>query len=351
MIPHPVLVCPRCRQSAPEGGISVHPLKPVGQEGQSLLHTEVLECSNSSCRARYPVIDGIPVIFQDPRAIDLTLGPPFDVLSLGAERLLALVNGQHPSSGLYALLARISRYVWAGFHDWLGQEWAYPGLSSWVHSVEVVRWLTEVAKKRPSPPPSSNPWHLCLGAAVGREAWEMTLGPTLIVDAHLPSLLAGARLEREGKLELVAPLEVQRWGRMHLEAPAAPQVPVLRVCCDVLNPPFLAEAFPSVMACNLIDSVSDPFVAIGQSCALLEPSGLLLLTSPFAWREEVTPRDRWLENLSSHPDTTNEAVLLSLMEHNFPSSRTLLDRREFPWLLRSNAREVMGYQSIGWCWG
>jgi|RhiMethySRZTD1v2_1073278.scaffolds.fasta_scaffold246100_3 uncharacterized protein YbaR (Trm112 family) len=343
------LICPRCRHVGADGTLVRHALACTSSDGPPAVlgrldDVPALTCTRPTCAAAYPVIDGIPVIFRQPEAFDLSLSPPADLLSLPPRTLRAAVAGQPPGA-LPALLARLARHAWAGFHDWLGPEWAFEGLSTGVHPVELMAWLEGLGE----PAACADGRRLVLGAALGREAWEVSTGATVLVDGHLSSLQAARRLIRDGTLRMVMPIDATRWGEVTLTAPRAPQVPIALLCCDVLDPPLEADGFASVIGANLVDSVSDPYVALGQSHALTAPGGLLTLTSPFAWRGSVTERNRWLEALSPHAEASAEDVLLTLAGRKFDPPLTLVARREFVWALRASAREAVVFRSTGWC--
>lgn len=351
------LICPRCRHADRAGVFHLHPLVLPGDSAFSparlsrgLERARVLECSNRHCRARYPVIEGIPVIFRDPDALSLALNPPVDLLSLGADRLVALVEGQSPENALASQLARLARYALAAFPDVLHPaERALelfpllPGQTLTAHGADVAGWLESLGEHSRL---HAGP-RISLGCALGREAWAFSSGPTVLVDAHLPSLLFSRRLEREGMVSFPIPLDLWRWTHLAIDLPA-PTIPVARVCCDVLDPPFEAEVFGSVLALNLVDSVSDPTMALGQAHALTHPSGLLTLTSPFAWRSEVTAKERWLERIVPGRVSGEEALRL-LLARSFSPPMEVVARQDFVWLLRSSAREAMLYRSVGIC--
>lgn len=61
---------------------------------------------------------------------------------------------------------------------------------------------------------------------------------------------------------------------------------------DAHDPPLAANQFDLAAAVSLFDSVSDPAVALAQTCALLRPGGLLLVAQPDAWTASVTRRAR-----------------------------------------------------------
>ncbi len=53
--------------------------------------------------------------------------------------------------------------------------------------------------------------------------------------------------------------------------------------------------FDFVLAANLIDRVIDPKKLIHSVQAMVRPGGYLVLTSPYNWSEDFTPKDKWLE--------------------------------------------------------
>jgi SAM-dependent methyltransferase len=65
-------------------------------------------------------------------------------------------------------------------------------------------------------------------------------------------------------------------------------------CADALALPFPDGAFDTVVALNLIDRVPDPARALAEAARVTAPGGLLLVGSPYTWKEEFTPRSRWL---------------------------------------------------------
>ena len=67
----------------------------------------------------------------------------------------------------------------------------------------------------------------------------------------------------------------------------------LRVCADLLDPPFAPESFGAVVLANVLDSVGDPLLAFQQAIGLLEPGGVLIVSCAFAFRAEITPEERW----------------------------------------------------------
>ncbi len=59
-----------------------------------------------------------------------------------------------------------------------------------------------------------------------------------------------------------------------------------------LKPQF--TGYDLVLAANLIDRLYEPARFLGRIHERLNPGGLLVITSPYTWLEEFTPRDKWL---------------------------------------------------------
>ncbi|MFM7200807.1 MAG: hypothetical protein ACKO6N_08450 [Myxococcota bacterium] len=348
-----LLICPRCRHVTAEGQLHQAPLYTPGGMLATLGMDFSLEgqlcCRFQNCHARYPVLQGIPVLFRRPEALDLELSPPFDPLSLGGAQTLArarlegLLNGQlAEGSALARLYSRLGRYALAGFSDRVQVEWLEE-LPALPHAVEVMGWLKELGEAQLC---EARP-RLVLGAALGREAWECS-GATVLLDAHLPSLWLGKHLWERGELVLPMNQAGRRWSWAEIRIEPPTQAQAVWICADVQDPPFEAGAFGSVVGLNLLDSVADPMLAVGQADALTAPEGMLTLTSPFAWRAALTPREKWLEP-ELGPDNA-ETVLRRWVEHELAGKRRLLAQRSFRWGLRSAPREWVYYHSEGWTW-
>ncbi len=108
---------------------------------------------------------------------------------------------------------------------------------------------------------------LDIGCAVGRIACDLARDHALAVGIDLSRLLLDAAKGRGGARFAQA---------------------------DALALPFADGAFDTVVALNLIDRVPDPARALDEAARVTAPRGLLLVGSPYTWKEEFTPRARWL---------------------------------------------------------
>ncbi len=341
------LFCPRCRRVEEDGTFVQAPLVLVGGEGPATVSDlpdgdGVLRCTDAGCRAEYPVLDGVGILFRDPGAVDLAANPPFDPLALSLEVLQGLVAGQPFDRGLAALVGRLGRLAWAAFQDWFPASLRTMASERPVHGVEVMEWISSVAP----PHRGGKGVRAVMGAGFGREAWEAA-GPTVLVDAHLPTLLALGRLLRQGYLDLLLPWTAASWKPVRLELPRPPAEPVRLVCCDLVAPPFGADAFQEVVATNLLDSVHDPVNTFAQLHAMTAPGGSLTITTPFAWKSDVTPRAHWIESLvpgaAGNPETAFETLASSLTP-----PLEIVARRTFRWTAWHTAREITLYGCSGW---
>ncbi len=75
-----------------------------------------------------------------------------------------------------------------------------------------------------------------------------------------------------------------------------------------LKPQF--AGYDLVLAANLIDRLSDPKRFLTEIHQRLNPGGLLMLASPYTWREEFTRKSSWLGGLrrTGEPFTTLEGL-------------------------------------------
>jgi hypothetical protein len=66
------------------------------------------------------------------------------------------------------------------------------------------------------------------------------------------------------------------------------------------------------------------------------PGGLLVITSPYTWLEEYTPKEKWLGGRREHGEPlTTFAGLVRLLEPAFE----LVHRQDVPFVIRETARK------------
>lgn len=77
--------------------------------------------------------------------------------------------------------------------------------------------------------------------------------------------------------------------------------------------------FSLIFGGNLIDRLYDPTAFLLQVSEFLEHQGVLILTSPYSWLEDFTPKDKWIGGYlkDGKPVTTQEGLRNTLCSHGF----------------------------------
>jgi putative 4-mercaptohistidine N1-methyltranferase len=199
-----------------------------------------------------------------------------------------------------------------------------------------VRCVTECLEPRRLPKKSRA---LDLGCAVGRSSFELARRCTEVVGidysrrfvstaGHLRkngSFLFGC--VEEGELTrpctAVVPEEIERQ-RVTFEQGDATK----------LRPDL--GAFDVVLMANLIDRLKDPRKCLAQLPRLVKSGGQLIITSPYTWLVEYTPRKNWLGGfLRGTVRIKTFDALKKILSPHFQLSR----RRDLPFLIREHARK------------
>ncbi len=105
---------------------------------------------------------------------------------------------------------------------------------------------------------------------------------------------------------------------------------------DAVNLPSGLGLFDVILMANLIDRLGHPRKCLAQMRHFLRPGGRLLITSPYTWLVEYTPRRRWLGGFvrQGRPVRTFDTLRQILSPHF-----RLVSRRDLPFLIREHARK------------
>lgn len=209
------LVCPACRRLV-DGALHVRLLSDT--------EPGLLGCA---CGARYPVVDGIPIVLRDLAAW------------LEGEGAEALRRADLPDA--------CARLIAEGAGGALARNDALVATYERSREGELQDWLR------------------ARGAALEGRVLELGAG------------LGG--LDRDDHVALDLNLALLRRNRARQ-----------RVCGDAADPPFLGGDFDAVVVANLLDSCRDPAVVLAQADALLRPGGRLIVTCAYAFQDSITPR-------------------------------------------------------------
>jgi putative 4-mercaptohistidine N1-methyltranferase len=90
-----------------------------------------------------------------------------------------------------------------------------------------------------------------------------------------------------------------------------------------------------IFAANLLDRLYAPARFIEQLHAVIKPDGLLILSSPYTWLEEFTPREQWLGGRCVNgQDVSSFEALQAALE-----GWVLVARLDLPFVIRETARK------------
>ena len=95
-------------------------------------------------------------------------------------------------------------------------------------------------------------------------------------------------------------------------------------------------SFDIVLAANLIDRLIEPARLIARLPELVKVGGQLVLTSPYTWLEEFTPRENWIGGFTDGDArrTTLDGLRAALSPHF-----DLIHTKDLPFLIREHARK------------
>jgi len=105
---------------------------------------------------------------------------------------------------------------------------------------------------------------------------------------------------------------------------------------DACNLKPLYKEFNLIFAGNLIDRLYDPKKFLDSLAERINEGGLLILTSPYTWQEESTPKEKWIGGYKR--DGENVTTLQGL-EEILGSDFRLLDTEDVPFVIQETARK------------
>ena len=172
---------------------------------------------------------------------------------------------------------------------------------------------------------------LDLGCAVGRSSFEIArrIPEVIGIDYSKSFIRAAKKVQKKGRLRFNLLEEGTNTRPSFATFPTTtPRKRTTFLSGDALHLPSGLGSFDAVLAANLIDRLPEPKKFLKQILpSLVKPGGIVLLTSPYTWSSEFTPRSRWFKDSFS-------TIRMALR----PSFR-LLHRQNLPFLLREHRRK------------
>jgi len=180
---------------------------------------------------------------------------------------------------------------------------------------------------------------LDLGWADGRASFEHVLvcGSVLGIDYSHQFIDAAEKLRAGG--ELGYPRVDEGELRTLLLARRPEGIPADRVSFeqgDAMQLRAGLGVFDVILMANLIDRLSEPKRCLRQLAPLMRSGGQLIITSPYTWLPDYTPKANWLGGREE--DGLRKTTLQGLQE-SLDGEFELRQTKDLPFLIREHARK------------
>jgi putative 4-mercaptohistidine N1-methyltranferase len=186
---------------------------------------------------------------------------------------------------------------------------------------------------------------LDLGCAVGRSSFELRRHFDEVVGVDFSTrFIAGAQQMGEKRCVTVnVPREGSAYDTLQLKMPSDLRIDHVQFQAgDACNLQADLGTFDLVLMANLIDRLPDPEKCLAHLPELISPGGWLVITSPYTWLEEYTPREKWLER--------DGRGTLSAMQEQLESRFKLHQVFDLPFLIREHRRKYQWSVSEASIW-
>ena len=189
---------------------------------------------------------------------------------------------------------------------------------------------------------------LDLGCSVGRSSFELARFCARVVgmDFSHSFIQAACALKESGVIsfEVVAEGEICDSAKARVPA-QLDRGRVHFLVGDAMNLPDDLGSFDLVLAANLICRLTEPSLFLRRLPQLVNPGGQLLITTPFTWLAEFTPRSNWLGGRKEDGIRAFEA-LKEILDGDFELQLT----KDLPFLIREHERKFQYGIALGCRW-
>jgi len=183
---------------------------------------------------------------------------------------------------------------------------------------------------------------LDIGCAIGRSSFELARGfdEVIGVDFSARFIQEAEVLRQNGVLRYMMPAEgeIESFHEVNLKnydlENERDKVSFWQA--DACNLKAIYKDFDLIFGGNLIDRLYDPKKFLDAMAERINQGGVLILTSPYTWQEESTPKDKWIGGYKR--DGENVSTLQGL-EEILGSDFKLLETRDVPFVIQETARK------------
>jgi putative 4-mercaptohistidine N1-methyltranferase len=181
-----------------------------------------------------------------------------------------------------------------------------------------------------------------IGCAIGRSTFELARGfdEVIGVDFSTRFIQEAERLKQNAVLRYTMPIEgeLESFHEVNLShfdlEEERDKVSFWQA--DACNLKSLYKDFDLIFGGNLIDRLYDPKKFLDSLAERLNNGGMLILTSPYTWQEESTPKEKWIGGYKR--DGENVTTLQGL-EEILEKAFTLVDIKDVPFVIQETARK------------
>ena len=175
---------------------------------------------------------------------------------------------------------------------------------------------------------------LDLGCATGRSSFELGrhFGRVLGIDFSQRFVAAAEQMRQQREVTVRAHRQGSTYEKLLLKLPddmRTDHVEFERGDACALRADL--GKFDLVLMANLIDRLPAPALCLKRVPDLINPGGWLVITSPYTWLEEYTPREKWLDD----GERGTLGALQDLLAPNFHHRETF----DLPFLIREHRRK------------
>jgi putative 4-mercaptohistidine N1-methyltranferase len=189
------------------------------------------------------------------------------------------------------------------------------------------------------------PRALDVGCAVGRSSFELARHCETVLGIDFSQAFVGAAERmRAGRATVEQVVEGEITRRAELQRPDVESRRLSFEVGDAMNLRDGLGAFDVVLAANLICRLPEPMKFLERLPGLVKSGGQLLLTTPFTWLEEFTPRENWLGGRSD--GKRSFAALQEILAPDFDLQLT----KDLPFLIREHERKFQYGIALGSRW-
>lgn len=180
---------------------------------------------------------------------------------------------------------------------------------------------------------------LDLGCAVGGASFELSrfCDEVVGIDYSAQFIETAIRLkeEREITYQQVEEGDLTRERLARIPLGSRPEVIQFKRG-DAHSLPLGMGPFDVVLMANLIDRLHSPRICLLQMERMVKPGGQLIITSPYTWLEEYTPKENWLGGFLREG---NSVKTLDSLKAILSDAFQFVEKKEIPFLIREHARK------------